>query len=343
MKRTLVGKLPPKLMERYIYTRLGIKDPDVIVGPQIGEDSAVIDLGDGRVLITHADGITGAVEFLGWLAVHIVSNDIAVTGARPRWYLCTLYLPENSNEEVIDKITFQMDRAAKEVGVMIVGGHTEFTPKLERPLIATTAIGIVSKDKYVRTGGARPGDLVIMTKFAAIEGTAILSTDFRNLLIKKGVRAEVLERGSQFLKYVSVVKEALTLAERGLATAMHDPTEGGILGGVSEIAYASGTTLEIWEERIPVAPETEEICKTLKIDPLRLISSGVLIATVPKERVNDAIDLIEDIGINASIIGEVKERVKDVLAIVHRKDGSVERLNDVYVYDELVRLWKEQR
>jgi hydrogenase expression/formation protein HypE len=337
----LVGKLPPELMKKYIYARLGVKDPDVIVGPQIGEDSAVIDLGDNRVLVVHNDGITGAVEFLGWLAVHIVSNDIAVTGARPRWYLSTLYLPEDANEDLIDKITGQMDRAAKELGVMIVGGHTEYTPKLERPLIATTAIGIVEKDRFVRTGGARPGDVVIMTKVAAIEGTAILSTDFKKILKERGVDEEILRSASEFLKRVSVVKEALALAERRLATSMHDPTEGGILGGLSEIAYASGTTIEAWEEKIPIAPETSIICKALGVDPLRLISSGVLIATVPRDRVKEALEVLKSNEIKASVIGEVKERDDDVLVILHRKGGRIEEIKDVYVYDELVRLWKE--
>ena len=336
----MVGKLPPSLMEKYVYTRLGIKDPDVIVGPQIGEDSAVIDIGNGKVLVVHADGITGAIEFLGWLAVHIVSNDIAVTGARPRWYLSTLYLPENVTEDVIDKITSQMDRAAKEIGVMIVGGHTEHTPKLERPLIATTAIGITDKSRFVRTGGARPGDKVIMTKVAAIEGTAILSTDFRGILIKKGVGENVLKSAASFLKDVSVVKEALALAERGLATSMHDPTEGGIIGGLSEIAYTSKTTLEVWEDKIPIASETLTICKALNVDPLRLISSGVLIATVPEDKVEEAIKVLEFNGIRAKVVGEVKRRSGNSLVILHRKNG-VEKVSDVYVHDELVRLWNE--
>jgi len=339
----LVGKLPPRLMEKYIYTRLGVRDPSVIVGPQVGEDSAVIDLGDGRVLVTHADGITGAVEFLGWLAVHIVSNDIAVTGARPRWYLSTLYLPEDASEEVIDKITSQMDRAAKEIGVMIVGGHTEYTPKLERPLIATAAIGIVEKDKFVRTGGARPGDRVIMTKVAAIEGTAILASDFKDALIKRGVGEEVIKRAQEFLNRVSVVKDALVLAEKKLATSMHDPTEGGILGGLSEIAYASKVTLEVWEERIPVAPETAEISRALGVDPLRLISSGVLIATVPEGLVEEAIEALRSVGIEASEIGEVREKVGETLVVLHRSGGKVEEITDVYVHDELVRIWKEYK
>ncbi len=335
----MVGKLPPWMMLRYVYPRIGVRDPSVVVGPGIGEDAAVIDLGDGRVLVVHNDGITGAVELLGWLAVHIVSNDIAVTGARPRWFLMTLYLPEEGGEALVDNIMKQIDLAARELGVMVVGGHTEFTPKLERPLIATTAIGITSKEKFVRTGGARAGDLVLMTKVAAIEGTAILSTDFAEELRKRGVREDAIERGREFVKRVSVVKEALLLAENGLATSMHDPTEGGILGGLSEIAYASRKTIVVWEDRIPVASETLEMSRALGIDPLRLISSGTLIATTPREKVDKALELLRASGIEATIIGEVRE-YEDTLVVLHRRNGVTEHINDVYVEDELFRLWK---
>jgi hydrogenase expression/formation protein HypE len=179
----MVGKLHSKLLERYVFTRVGVRDP-AVVGPGIGEDAAIVDLGDGRVLVAHVDPITGAVENLGWLAVHIACNDIAVRGAKPRWLLSVLYLPEKADEELIDKITAQIDEAAKEVEVMVVGGHTEFTLGLDRPLISMTAIGIADRGRIVTTSGARAGDVVIMTKTVAVEGTAILATDFRDALLR---------------------------------------------------------------------------------------------------------------------------------------------------------------
>ncbi|RLG77392.1 MAG: hydrogenase assembly protein HupF [Thermoprotei archaeon] len=338
----MVGKLRPEMLAKYVLSRVGRRDPSVIVGPLIGEDAAVIDIGDDRVLVAHADPITGAVELLGWLAVHIASNDIAVTGARPRWLLSVLYLPENADEKLIDSITKQIEEAAREVGAMVVGGHSEFTPGLDRPMIAMTAIGLVSKNKYVRTGGAREGDVVIMTKSAGVEGTAILSTDFSEELLRRGVPAEVIRQGREFIKMVSVVKEALLLAEEGLVTSMHDPTEGGILGGLSEIAYASKKTIDVWEERIPVAYETRVMCNALKLDPLRLISSGTLIATVSRDKSEDAIKLLTSHGATVSVIGEVRGYEGELVRL-HRKDGSVFKLNDVYVEDELLRLWKESR
>jgi len=338
----MVGKLPPDLLEKYVFRRIGKVDNAVIVGPSFGEDSAVIDLGDGKVLVAHVDPITGAVEFLGWLAVHIACNDVVVTGAKPRWLLSVLYLPEDSDESLIDEISSQIDSAAKEVGAMVVGGHSESTPGLNRPLISMTALGITSKDKFVRTGGAKAGDVVLMTKTIAIEGTAIISSDFGDVLLKKGVSRDVIERGKEFIKSISVAKEALALADAGLVTSMHDPTEGGLIGGLTEIAYASRKTIEIWEERVPVAPETKVMCEALNVDTLKLISSGVLVATVPKEKVSEAVRLLKSIGIQATIIGKVLDFNGDLVTI-HRKDGRVEHMNTIHVTDELVKLWEEYK
>ncbi|MEM0006568.1 MAG: AIR synthase-related protein, partial [Ignisphaera sp.] len=256
-----------------------------------------------------------------------------------------LYLPENATEELIDRITSQIDMAAREVGAMVVGGHTEYTPGIARPLISMTAIGVAQRGRYVTTGGARVGDAVVMTKSAAIEGTAILSTDFKNVLLKLGVSEEIIKRGERFIEKVSVVKEALALAEAGLATSMHDPTEGGLLGGLVEIAYASNKTIYIWEENILLAEETAAITGTLGLDPLKLISSGTLIATIPQDRVEEALKTLHSIGVEATAIGYVGEKT-DSLATIYRKNGSIEKIKEVYVEDELAkawRLWREGR
>jgi len=335
----MVGKLPPEILKKFILSRVGVIDPSVIVGPSIGEDAAIIDIGDNKVLVAHVDPITGAVEFLGWLAVHIACNDVAVRGVKPRWLLPVLYLPENTDLELIDKITAQVDNAAREVNAMVVGGHSEFTPGLTRPLISMTAIGISEKGKYITTSGARVGDVVLMTKTVGVEGTAILSTDFRDDLLRAGVPEDVIVRGKEFLKMVSVVKEALILSDAGIPTSMHDPTEGGLLGGLVEIAYASNKTLEVWEDRIPIAEETMLMTKALGIDPLKLISSGVLIATIPQERVEEAIKLLSQYGIKATVIGRVNN-YSGHYVVLHRVDGRVERVDELYVKDELISMWE---
>jgi hydrogenase maturation factor len=335
----MVGKLPPEILKKFVLSRVGVVDPSVIVGPSIGEDATIIDIGDNKVLVAHVDPITGAVEFLGWLAVHIACNDVAVRGVRPRWLLPVLYLPENTDLELIDKITAQVDNAAREVNAMVVGGHSEFTPGLTRPLISMTAIGISEKGKYITTSGARVGDVVLMTKTVGVEGTAILSTDFRDDLLRAGVPEDVIVRGKEFLKMVSVVKEALILSDGGIPTSMHDPTEGGLLGGLVEIAYASNKTLEVWEDRIPIAKETILMTKALGIDPLKLISSGVLIATIPQERVEEAIKLLSQYGIKATVIGRVNN-YSGHYVVLHRVNGRVERVDELYVKDELISMWE---
>ncbi|MBE9391224.1 AIR synthase family protein [Fervidicoccus fontis] len=338
----MVIKLPHEVMMEYVLNRVGREDPQVIMGPRIGEDASIIDLRDGRVLVSHVDPIVGAIESIGWLSVNIVSNDIAVRGVEPRWLLSDILLPESSSIDLLDRITSQIDEAAKEVGVMIVGGHTVFAPKLTRPIVSMTAIGIGEREKIVTTSGAREGDEIVMTKTAGIEGTAILATDFKDVLLKKGIKEEVLERGREFLKMVSVVKEALALSRRGLANSMHDATNGGVLEGVAEMAYASRKTIELFEDRIPVAEETASMSKALGIDPLKLISSGVLIASVPSGRGREAVELLRSIGIKGSVVGRVKEFSGDYL-LLHRKNGGIERIGDIYIEDELDNLWESYR
>ncbi|MEM2575422.1 MAG: AIR synthase family protein [Sulfolobales archaeon] len=338
MVNMVVGKLPPEILKKYVFSRVGVTDPRVLVGPSIGEDAAVIDLGGGNVLVAHVDPISGANEYIGWLAVHIPSNDIAVSGAKPHWLLPVLYLPEKADEELIDNITYQMDSAAKEINAMIVGGHSEFTPGIKRPLISMTAMGVTTLDKYVKSGGAKPGDVVLMTKSAGIEGTAILASDFSDLLLSRGIDEGMISSARNMIKSVSVVRDALTLAEDNIPTAMHDPTEGGILGGVLELAYASNTSIIVYEETIPITKETKTFCNILGLDPLKMLSSGTLIASVPINKLDNALKKLRSEGIEASIIGEVVKR-GDYFVKIYRKNGKEETFSDTYISDEIIRLW----
>ena len=331
-----VGKLPPSLLLKYVLSRLGISDPAVIMGPRLGEDAAIIDIGGGRVLVIHSDPITEAIERIGWLAIHVASNDLAVRGVKPRWFLVTILLPQGADVGVLDEITKQLDRAAKEVGAMIVGGHTEVSPGIEKPIVIVSAAGICDKDKVVMTSGARVGDVVIMTKGAGIEGTAIIASDFKELLLSKGVSTDVIERAQGFFNEISVLPEALALSREGLVTSMHDPTEGGLLNGLIEIALASGKGIKVFEERVIVREETKVITKALSIDPLKLISSGTLIATVPRNLVDRAVSIIKGLGIGVSVIGEV---VHGKGVTVVRRDGSSAYYEE-FIEDEIGRLWE---
>jgi len=313
-----IGKLDPTTLKQLVFSRLGNQDPRVILGPSIGEDATVIDFVD-RALVVHSDPITGAVENIGWLAVNVCTNDIATRGVRPLWILTVLLLPESLGLAQLNQITTQIDAAAKELGVALVGGHSEVTPGINRPIIVTTALGETPKEKFVRTSGAKIGDSIIVTKGAAIEGTAILSHELDSLLQTK-IDRKTLERARRFTHMTSVVKDALTAVEAGGVHAMHDATEGGIAGGLQEIAWASNVGIIAHEEKIPIYKETEEICRVLKIDPLTTISSGALIISAHPEKAAKMLIALEGKGIRAAVVGKVVEKKKGTYIV--RRDGT---------------------
>jgi len=301
-----VGKLDPETLRKLVLNRLGVSDPRVVLGPNIGEDATVIDFGD-RALVVHSDPITGAVEDVGRLAVNICTNDIATRGVRPLWILTVLLLPETVNLAQLKNITTQIDEAAKELSVAVIGGHSEVALGINRPIIVTTALGETPKEKFVRTSGAKIGDSIIVTKGAAIEGTAILTQELESFLQRK-IDKKTLERAKQFIKKISVVEDALTAVEVGGVHAMHDATEGGVAGGLQEIAWASNVGIIAYEERILLHKETEVVCQALGIDPLITISSGtLLISAHPKKAVN-ILAALKGKGIPAAVVGKVVDK-----------------------------------
>ena len=313
-----VGKLEPRVLKQLIFNCLGAESSRLLLAPNIGEDATVIDFGD-RALVIHSDPITGAVENVGWLAVNVCTNDIATRGVHPLWILTVLLLPEDFTLAQLKSITAQVDSAAKQLGVTVVGGHSEVTVGINRPIIITTAIGETVNKKFVRTSGAKVGDFIIMTKGAAIEGTAILAYELSNFLEEK-IGKKTLEKAKKFIKMTSVVKDALTAVEAGEVHAMHDATEGGIAGGLQEIAWASNVGLIAHEDKIPAYAETKAICKTLGIDPLKTISSGTLIIAAEPENAGAIVAALKREGIRASIIGKVTEKKQG--AYIIRKNGT---------------------
>ena len=327
-------KLSNDALRRIIFTNLGVKDDDVIVGPRVGEDAAIVRIGD-KYMAVHTDPITGAIEGIGWLAINIVANDLAVRGIKPRWFLLTLLLPRGVDEDGIKKVMSDVNRALIELGGSLIGGHTEYTPGIDRVIASTTAIGI--GDHYVTTSGAKPGDLVLVTKYVAMEGTAVLADDFEEELMRRGVPKEVISRAREFLKYVSVVKEALEITD--IANSMHDPTEGGLIQGLLEIAETSNVRLRIHIDRIPTLPETLHIFNALGVDPLKSLSSGMLVATIPKEHMHIATNRLRRLGINYSIIGEVMNGKPGIELI---KDETMVGEVHEFIEDDIMKLWHQK-
>jgi len=309
----------------------------VILGPTIGEDASVIEFKD-KLLVVHSDPITGAMENIGWLAINIVANDIATRGVKPLWMLIVLLLPKNMNSAKLKLITQQIDEAAKELGIAIVGGHSEVTPGIKRPIIVATAMGETEKGKLVQSSGAKVGDHVIVTKAAAIEGTAILSIELAESLQRK-IDSRIVENAQKFIEKISVVKDALTAVKVGGVHAMHDATEGGVAAGLQEIAWASDVGIVAYEGKIPVYDETKLICQALKIDPLKTTGSGALIVSAHPGKAMEIVAALRDKGIHASVVGRIVDKSEG--SYVLRRNGAKLDLTEP-VKEELWRALKKK-
>ena len=316
------GKIPVEILKEVVFKNLGAQRSEVILGPAAGIDGAVLDFGDKNAIIS-MDPITGAIERIGWEAININANDVATFGVEPAFFFSCIMLPENSDSKTVETISAQMNLAAKELGIAIVGGHCESTPGLANPIVVGCIMGLTEKGKYVTAGGAKAGDKLILTKSAGIEGTAILASD-REEQLKKVFNSTILESAKRFYNQISIVKDALTAYRAGGVNAMHDPTEGGILNGIHEMADAAGLGARIFEEKIAVEPETVKICRFYEIDPLQLISSGALLIAAEQKAANDIVDNLCQEHIYADVIGEFNPNLNKRL-LVH-KDGSVEML-----------------
>jgi len=280
--RFAAGKIPPEALLRTVYTNLGRRDKRVLVGPGIGRDSAAVKQ-NGTVLVFTADPITGTPSHIGQHSVEINANDIATTGARPKWYLCTILLPIGTREKALKEIAREIHNTAKRLGITVVGGHTEATPGIDRPIISGFMIG-ETRGRILSAEDGRLGDRILLTKTAGLEGTAILARDKATLLKKKGVPDKLLKLARSYQEQISVVEEALLTAKLKGVHALHDPTEGGVLNGLWEMAEASNLGIEVWADKIPVAPATQVICLTLGLDPLKLMSSGTLLLAVEESK-----------------------------------------------------------
>jgi hydrogenase maturation factor len=272
------GKLDPATLRRLVLDQLGTQRDDVVVHARLGEDAAAVAFGD-EVCVLSSDPITGAGSNAGWYAVQVSCNDIAAMGARPVGVLATLIFPTSAEEADVGRVMADIHRAAVELGIEVLGGHTEVAPGVTAPIISMTAVGRAPRDRLVTSGGARPGDTLLLTKWAALEGTAILATDLAEHLQGR-VSAEVIARAQGLTARLSVVRDGIQAAELG-ATALHDPTEGGILGALWELAEASGYGFEVDASAVPILEETRQICAVFGADPLKLISSGAMLIACP--------------------------------------------------------------
>ncbi|MFP3984717.1 MAG: AIR synthase family protein [Candidatus Bathyarchaeia archaeon] len=316
------GKVPPKILEEIVFSHLGAKRSEVTVGPSYGMDGAVVDVGS-KSIVTSMDPITGALERIGWIALNINANDVATFGIQPAFFSSCLLLPEDSTEETVKTICGQIHLGAKKLSMAVIGGHSETTPKLPFPIVVGCCMGITNKGHYVTAKDAKAGNLLILTKSAGLEGTAILAAD-RHAILATKIEASTLKKAEKFFNHISIVKEATLAFKTGYVTAMHDPTEGGIAGGIHELADASKLGFKVYEDKIRIAEETLKICDFFQIDPLQLIASGSLMIAVEKGCGEKVVEVLEGNKIAAAVIGELLSSPKKRFII--RRDGEVEDL-----------------
>jgi len=315
-----------------VLGRLGAKRPETLIGAALGVDAAAVAVDADWACVLTTDPITTAASGAGRLAVHVVCNDLAAMGAEPVGVLATLLFPDGVSPATIGEITAEIDATARELNVEVLGGHTEVAPGLSTPIVVMTGVGKARRDRLLTAGGARPGDALVLTKAAGLEGSHILAADFADRL--SGVASALLEQARGYAAELSVVPEARLAVDLG-ATAMHDPTEGGIIGASWEMAEASGCGFRIFAERIEVRPATRAICNVLAVDPLRLIASGALLIAC-----RDGPRMVQGLtsaGIHAAQIGEMTEAKRHLI----HADGREEEITQLDT-DEIYRLIRDE-
>ena len=325
-----IGKLAGTDLARLVYPYLGTCRADILLHANVGEDAAAVDLG-GELCVLSVDPITGTAQRIGWLAVHIAANDLAACGAEPVGLLLTILLPPHCPAQDLEQIMRDASRAAASLGMEILGGHTEVTPYLPQAVIVSSAVGKVSKGHLLSSGGSQPGDTLYITKQAALEGTAILAAEFRRSRLNQ-IPAATLDQAESFLQEISVVPEGL-LARTQAVHAMHDLTEGGLIGGAWEMMSASSCGLRLDLSRVPLRTETKTICQALAVDPYRLISSGAMLISTPAGQLEA---LFAEKGISLTPIGEFLPERKFFLCL-----GDTQQEGEPEVHEELWRILKE--
>lgn len=303
------GKLDSDLLEQIVFDNLTYRRPEVLTRPGIGEDCAVVDFGSYECVMS-TDPITAAISEIGRLSIHISCNDIASNGIQPLGIMLAVMLPVGTTEEEIEEMMRQAGEASAELGVEIIGGHTEITPAVSKPVIVSTAIGRGTKGASQSAGDMVPGDYILLTKYAGLEGTGIIACDFEEQL-KEVLTEEEIREAKALLDQVSVVTEGVAAGKVG-THGMHDVTEGGVLGAVWEMCTIAGTGAELWADKIPMKAVTKKICDHFDIDCLRLISSGCMLIMAAQDKKDAMLKAMEKAGVEAAVIGRIREKEEGI-------------------------------
>jgi hydrogenase expression/formation protein HypE len=335
-----VGKLRAELLER-LFGKYVAASARVVVGPRVGEDAAVLDVGD-HYLVATTDPITFASDEIAWYALHVNANDLAVRGARPLWFLATLLLPESGTSEArVEDLFAELGEACAELDVALVGGHTEVTAGLPRPIVVGCMLGEVDKARLVTTGGACEGDVLLLTKGVPLEGAAIVAREHGAEAQRRGVPADVVARARDLLRRpgISVLPESRLACGAARVHAMHDPTEGGVATACWELARAADVGVRVHREQIPVLNEGRMLCEAFGLDPLGTIASGSLLLSVATADANAVVGACRGAGIACAAIGEVTAASRGVTLV----SAGHERPMPSFAQDEITKVFNPLR
>lgn len=306
-----IGKLKIGDLKELILKNIKNNRSEVLSCPEIGGDCAVVDVGD-KLLYLSSDPITGATEGIGQLAININANDIATSGNEPLGVMLTILAPEGTSKESLERIIKEAQSQCDKLNMSILGGHTEITDAVNRIVISTTAIGLGEKKQFLEKEKPLPGDKLLITKGVGIEGTGIIAGE-KSKELEEQLGKELVERGKSFLNLTSVVEEGKIGSS--YSKAMHDVTEGGLLGGVWEFCELFKLGARIYSENLKVSEVTKKICDFYKIDPLKLISSGTMLMIVAEKNIEQLQEALDKKNIESFIIGELTENLNKVLII----------------------------
>jgi hydrogenase expression/formation protein HypE len=336
------GKLDIHILEG-LLERYAIRDPQVVIGPKIGEDAAVIDLGKGtdHYWVVTSDPITFTTEETGYYGVVVNINDIATRGAIPRWFLATLLFPEEGSDiRTIKKVFSQIHDACHQFRISFIGGHTEITPGIGRMILSGHMIGEVKKKRLVKTSGARAGDLLFLVKGVCIEGTSIIAREREPDLLARGIAPSFIRKAKRFIfnPGIEVLQAARIACDIASVHSMHDPTEGGLINGIIEMALASEKEIEVDLGKVLIYDASRILCQEYGLNPLGVIASGALLMTVSPSDFSPLEKAFRKNGIPLNIIGKVKKGPPRVLEIGGKRRRELKPLPQ----DEILKIYENE-
>lgn len=309
------GKINEEYFKQVILPNSGFRRKEVLVGPNFGVDVALIDLLDGRAMALTSDPLslipTLGLQESAWLSVHLMANDIATTSFSPQYLQTVLNLPTSITDAQFREYWQHIDHFCQQIGVAITGGHTGSIEGQNSTISGGgTMITIAPKDKILTSNNAQVGDLIVMTKQCAMSSLAILALSFPET-VKQRLGTEIALEASDLFYQTSVLKEAEVVRQlnekQRVVNAMHDVTEGGVLGAVLEMSVASGLGVEVDDEKIPRTAVEKGVCDLFGLDPRYCIGAGSMILSVNPAHEQTLVHALAKQGLPATVIGKFVE------------------------------------